>query len=766
MATGKLPKTQVVSDNGSDTVDDNSRLPAYEQLEPTSLELPQLDLSKDAGPQQSTTVTNHQCIAHLKFLAALADLREAIGLDDGLFGLEDAQGDKISSEGNEGRVRIREKRWAIYTTRAVERFRVWWQKCVPVLGLTPRLENLLDARYEEITDCKIKLAWSAERMPPLDVLMVWHAYMLNPRAFLEDCIRNAKMSFWATGFPWEVVSACIDSKLDYFPGEKAKSSFEKLTGLQWDNLQDPPNTEITCPSCGVSISVPWTEAAGKLGWSPENAFEGFRGLADNDFQAICPRCAFSVDHERLKVAKFRNDLLGLLTESLPMPGTFYDLRGIPQFPKRNPTRHPYCFPNRLLEIVGRDLLAFTDARLSRCSSISDLRGELETKLKNRDVLRQASRGILTPNIQPEERVAFRRMMSRYWDNASPFALDLVGAVIRQGTFVQKMDNINWLHSPALEATVDRLIRKYQIFFQIMAKNPKHMAVPTLDVDLAWHTHQLSPARYFHYSLYQTGTTALKTFIDHDDKVEEGKLSDGFEWTSKMYKKATNGEIYSECTCWYCEAIRVPDLHGGLFASSSTAKARQAAADLHNRPDISSDPEKNPHISAHNAVHLAQPLSGGLAARNIKFLQLKNNYEKARRRIEKQDRKSNPKEATHSRKPSVSASADGTYAYPMVWGYPALVPMYGPYMSDPAVTASAYACNPSCMNCDPGAAGNCAAGTCGASVAAGACGGVGGGCSGMGGGCAGGGVGGCGGGGGGGCGGGGGGGGCGGGGGGC
>jgi hypothetical protein len=26
------------------------------------------------------------------------------------------------------------------------------------------------------------------------------------------------------------------------------------------------------------------------------------------------------------------------------------------------------------------------------------------------------------------------------------------------------------------------------------------------------------------------------FIDHDDKVDEEKLSDGFAWTSKMYRR--------------------------------------------------------------------------------------------------------------------------------------------------------------------------------------------------------------------------------------
>jgi hypothetical protein len=57
------------------------------------------------------------------------------------------------------------------------------------------------------------------------------------------------------------------------------------------------------------------------------------------------------------------------------------------------------------------------------------------------------------DIYPDEALAVRRMMSRYWENSSVFAVDLVGAVIRQGSFVDKMHNINWLASPALSNTM-------------------------------------------------------------------------------------------------------------------------------------------------------------------------------------------------------------------------------------------------------------------------------------------------------------------------
>ena len=45
-------------------------------------------------------------------------------------------------------------------------------------------------------------------LPPVDVLMVWHSHMLNPRAYLEDCLRNGQMHMWRTalcGKRWRTV---------------------------------------------------------------------------------------------------------------------------------------------------------------------------------------------------------------------------------------------------------------------------------------------------------------------------------------------------------------------------------------------------------------------------------------------------------------------------------------------------------------------------------------------------------------------------------
>lgn len=97
-------------------------------------------------------------------------------------------------------------------------------------------------------------------------------------------------------------------------------------------------------------------------------------------------------------------------------------------------------------------------------------------------------------------------------------------------------------------TMERSVLKYSRFLEIAKKHPDKMLVPTLDLDLAWHTHQLSPQDY-----YRTTTRELSKFLNHDDKVEDNKLSASFEWMCEAYFELY-GEIYSTCICWYCEGM--------------------------------------------------------------------------------------------------------------------------------------------------------------------------------------------------------------------
>ena len=116
--------------------------------------------------------------------------------------------------------------------------------------------------------------------------------------------------------------------------------------------------------------------------------------------------------------------------------------------------------------------------------------------------------------------------------------------------------------------MERLTVKYNRFLNIMARNRKKLCVPTLDIDLAWHTAQLSPNTYFNYTV-----TKCAKFVNHDDKIESATLQGGFEWTSKIYQKKY-GEVYSECTCWYCETLRTSHISsvGSSLGMSSQEKS--------------------------------------------------------------------------------------------------------------------------------------------------------------------------------------------------
>ena len=155
-----------------------------------------------------------------------------------------------------------------------------------------------------------------------------------------------------------------------------------------------------------------------------------------------------------------------------------------------------------------------------------------------------------------------------------------------------MHSIDWLHSPGLPSSMNRFIKKYERFFDIMSNKKSKIAVPTLCIDLVWHTHQLSPADYYGYSERVAGR-----FIDHNDRIEETELSEAFAWTSKIYQ-SRYGEPYSECTCWYCEAIRNSHSYWLDRVFRSANYQAQKMVRKHSYP---SDPDRSVHVSTHTVV---------------------------------------------------------------------------------------------------------------------------------------------------------------------
>ena len=128
------------------------------------------------------------------------------------------------------------------------------------------------------------------------------------------------------------------------------------------------------------------------------------------------------------------------------------------------------------------------------------------------------------------------------------AIALRNAVLRQCSFVEKMNRHLWIRSPALSGTLKRAIKRYDYFLKLVKRYPDTMFVPTLDIDLIWHTHQCRAIEYV-----KTTRELAGKFLNHDDTIKDGILGDGFEETRTLYHLRF-GREYRVCGCWDCEAL--------------------------------------------------------------------------------------------------------------------------------------------------------------------------------------------------------------------
>lgn len=624
-----------------------------------------------------------ECEAHLRLLAAFADLRDVVAERDGLFGLWD-----ISAPDKDALALLREKRWGVYVARAADRFEDWYTHCVPQTEAPLTVHGVERHPADPLAGSPI--VWTTDTLPPLDIIMVWHAYALNPLLFLEDSVRMGRLGFWRAGFPLAEIAASINGDLEF---SVPPNEFVKLTGRHWRN-EDDGDKRLACPQCGTGLTAPWTTTRGP-GNSAEadDLFADGRGFADGNFAAQCT-CGAVVTHEALRVAKFHADVDVLFRDQVPLPGTVLPTTGFAY--KTASPEHTYA--NHLLHSKPR---AFWEA-----SSVDDVRRAIQGMFESLDeMVRVRGSRLVTHGMAERQRVSIRRMLASYWGNSSPFGLDLVGAVLRQGVFVRKMDELDWLHAPTCSATLARAAKKYAVFLDIVAHGER-MAVPTLDVDLVWHTHQLGARAYFAHCTALTGA-----LVDHDDKVAEGKLSDAFEWTCREFEKRTGGQVYSECTCWYCEAVRSPDVK--LFADSLTKAVRRNAEHLHAKAPEGA-PSSRAHISSHNAVEPTGMRREEVQADEVRRRRLHKQFEKAARRLRKRG----------IRLASIDTpTEDPKLEFYRAWGVaPHQIAYFEPFISDWCVTASAsmYADDPLRANFARKTAGNCVGGTCSGRISAGAC----------------------------------------------
>jgi hypothetical protein len=184
-------------------------------------------------------------------------------------------------------------------------------------------------------------------------------------------MRRGLQKLWVGGIPWDLIDLCISSDtnslFEYQAPEEAKNNWTSQTGLEWDNLEDSPYIELTCPVCNEITPVPWTTCelveqplapssnAKTASLASQLKIIGY-GYGDGDFKHRCPQCNIMTDADLLCVAKFARDADNLVENGWPMPGTLLSLAtGMPESNKQGggalKSRSALTSPNRLTRHV-------------------------------------------------------------------------------------------------------------------------------------------------------------------------------------------------------------------------------------------------------------------------------------------------------------------------------------------------------------------------------------------------------------------------------
>jgi hypothetical protein len=313
----------------------------------------------------------------------------------------------------------------------------------------------------------------------------------------------------SAGLPVGQNKAINPATLEYTLPTEAEAFFRVSTSqnpdlcsqLKAESFSKPrlPTLEITCPKCEREHEIAIA--------SDNTTVPGWHNPA---LQLNCS-CAFPITHEALCAERLRQDIKQVLSGGPGIRGTFS-----PPFEDGSNVN------TQLKEHYGS-----TMPTLSSHPTVDSL---LE----------------FLPN--PGQVKQFYLPTSP-WSSAS---ISLTSAVIRQASFIDKMHHSLWIRGPSAgEGTLPRAQEKYENFFKLFSRYPGETMVPTLDVDVFWHTHQLSPARYYYFCL---SPEAAGRFINHNDQLPTGVLDDGFQRTGEKYWDEFRAE-YGGCFCWSCELER-------------------------------------------------------------------------------------------------------------------------------------------------------------------------------------------------------------------
>lgn len=151
------------------------------------------------------------------------------------------------------------------------------------------------------------------------------------------------------------------------------------------------------------------------------------------------------------------------------------------------------------------------------------------------------------------------------------SIDLVAASLRQREFSKKITSSEL---SAIDTTnaLSRATTRYHKFLMLLKRNSTKKGaslVPTLDIDLCWHTHQLYAVSYRQWCIKH-----LEIAINHDDTVGSAELDKGLGDTIRAWYNAYREPYMPEHLAVQGSSSsqrRRSSLMGGLFSRKKSLK---------------------------------------------------------------------------------------------------------------------------------------------------------------------------------------------------
>ena len=458
--------------------------------------------------------------------------------------------------------------WMIFLNKALHRFELY---VTNVLRTLPQLAqynpHFQDLSLERATSKDvICMQLPSTHLPPLDVALIWHAYCLNPSRLYEDAHRVQKYAPLAqVAFPLESLVKFMDSNSPRVLCPEAEATWQSCIVLPFDPMQPGlQNAPISCPFCRAQNEVAWGQVTSK------------------HWKAKCQHCMAAFGPEEIAGRLWLDDASVWCAGGDDITG--FRLRGAVlsahddcYFPK-----DPYApillrifANNRTSTSLSAEINAQFDPSKDLYGTITrgqetpqslaqklglnidNLSSQIWQHVKETGIYLKENKTVI--GLSRREEIDHRiNLMFKFYKDAhslSQTSLDLCAAVNRQYKFVDEMEKLGWLERPGL-VSYPQLWDRYTKWLGLASLKPGPM-VPTLDIDLVWHTHMLSASYY--WDLYH----AIGLFLDHNDKVEGKDLTRFTHYSEGSWK-----QLYKES---YMESSNKASSFKSLFGKSKSSE---------------------------------------------------------------------------------------------------------------------------------------------------------------------------------------------------